>query len=87
MGIDRQLCVVETELLCAKLADSPAKTENFFPWKKTVPAGYDKMYIFREAVCKCADKAGNPAVCKQVKVINKNIAAFFPCQRMTQAVR
>ena len=85
-GVNGQLRVVQPQLLRADLAEPPSQPQRLLTGEEPVAAGHDQVYVVRQAVGQCAEKAGDAAIRQQVKIVDKQIAAHRPCQRMAQII-
>ena len=52
-----------------------------------VPAGHQQMHVARQTVGQRAEKAGDPVIRQQMKVVKKHIAGHFPAQYVAQVIR
>ena len=66
--------MIQPKLLGTNLIDLTAQPNALRGWQKTFTAGNDQMYIFRKTVGKGTKEAGNTTICKQMKIVNENIA-------------
>ena len=82
MRVNGKLCMIQPKLLCANLIDLSAQSNALRGWQKTVTAGNDQMYIFWKTVGKGTKEAGNATICKQVKIVNENVAGVLSHQFM-----
>ena len=86
MCVNSQFSMVQPKLLSPDLIDLAAQTDRLCGRQEPIAAGYKQMHIAGQAVCQFAEKAGSPAVCQQMKVIDENIAGGFSFQLMADRI-
>ena len=87
VGVDRQLRVVQAQLLPADAANPSAQPENLLRRQKAVAARHDKVYVLRQPSGQRTQESRHPPVTEQVKVVDEDVAGPRPGQRTAQAVR
>ena len=86
MCIDGKLRMVQAQLLRADLIDLCSQPHRLCSRQETIPAGDDQMHIDGQTVCEHTKKQRGALVRQQMKIVNKDIAGGFACQRMAEIV-
>ena len=87
MGVDRELRVVEAQLLGAHGVEPAAKAQDLLRGQEAVAACDDQVNVFRQAVRQRAEKGGHTVVGQEVKVVDENIAGPLARERVAEIVR
>ena len=86
-GVDRQLRVVQPQLLRPDPVDPAAQPHDLRRGKKPVAAGHDQMHVLRQPIGQGADEAGGALVRQQVKVVDEDVAGETAAQSVAKLVR
>ena len=85
-GIDRELGVVEPQLLGADAAEPPAETDHGLAGEKAVAARDEQVHVFRKPCRERAEKACRAGVGEQVKIVDEEIARDLARERVAEIV-
>jgi len=85
--VNGQLRMVQPQLLCAEPVDPRPQPDDLCGGQKAVAAGDDQVDVGGQAARKHTEKGGHALVCKQVKIVDEQIAGRFPRQLMAEIVR
>ena len=87
MGVDRELRVVEAQLLGTHGVEPAAKAQDLLRGQEAVAACDDQVNVFGQAARQRAEKGGHAVVGQEVKVVDENIAGPLARERVAEIVR